>query len=170
MANQLRERLLLQRYIEYRYPQHHVKIGCPLGTVPESLIIEYGRTAALRVARKMRPEVDALVFDGKTLILVEAKIARWVDGLAKLPLYKAMLPDTPELEQYRSWPVKMRLVIPFTQANMELTAQRVGVELEQFSTPEIDEYLTNTLPFYHTAEYKRRRAQVLDTRTALGVE
>ena len=130
----------------------------------------YGAAKGARVYRPWRPEVDALVVLPKEVILIEAKIVRWVDGLAKLPLYKAMLPDTPELEQYRSWPVKMRLVIPFTQANMELTAQRVGVELEQFSTPEIDEYLTNTLPFYHTAEYKRRRAQVLDTRTALGVE
>lgn len=165
-----RERLLLSEYIRLKLPNSIVRQNCPLGIVPESLIIEYGRTAALRVARKMRPEVDALVIEPKRLILIEAKIIRWVDGISKLPLYRALIPDTPELEAYKDREVVCRLVIPFTQENMLSVAARMGVEVVEFSTPAIDEYVRTTLPKYQTAEYKRERAEILRQRDILGVK
>ena len=167
---QQRERALLTAYIESYLRGRQVRQNCPLGIVPESLIIEYGRSAALKVARKMRPEVDALVIAPDALILVEAKVVRWVDGLSKLVLYKALVPDTPELETYAKLPVVMRLVIPFTQDNMRSVAARMGVELVEFTTPAIDEYLNNELPKYNTQEYKRNRADVLKQREILGVK
>ncbi len=115
---QLRERLLLAEYIKAYYSGHRVKSGCPLGQVPESLIFEYGAAKAYKVARPMRPEVDALIWEDKRLILVEAKILRWVDGLSKLPVYSAMVPQTPELQEFVSWPRVLRLVIPFIQESM----------------------------------------------------
>lgn len=166
---QQRERLLLSRYLEKLAPTAIVKQNCPLGIVPESLIIEYGRTQALRVARKMRPEVDALVIEPKQLILIEAKVVRWVDGVSKLALYRALVPDTPELEPYKDRPVNLRLVIPFTQENMLSVARRMGIEVVEFTVPEITEYLTKVLPKYGTAEYKRSRTELLHTRELLGV-
>jgi len=167
---QQRERSLLSEYIRLKLQGLQVKQNCPLGIVPESLIIEYGRTQALRVARKMRPEVDALVIYPDKLVLIEAKVTRWVDGLAHLVVYKALVPDTPELEPYAKRPVIMRMVIPFTQENMRSVAQRMGVEIVEFTTPEVDEYLNKELPKYSTQEYKRRRAEVLRQRAILGVE
>ena len=165
-----RERALLAEYIRLKLPGVQVRQNCPLGIVPESLIVEYGRTAALRVARKMRPEVDALVITPDRLILIEAKILRWVDGLAHLVVYKALVPDTPELEEYAKRPVVMRMVIPFTQENMRSVAERMGVEIDEFTTPAIDQYLTQELPKYSTQEYKRKRAEVMRQREILGVQ
>ena len=165
-----RERLLLSEYIKTLPGDLIVRQNCPLGIVPESLIVEYGRSAALRVARKMRPEVDALVITPARLILIEAKVTRWVDGVSKLALYKALIPDTPELESYQTRLVVMRLVIPFTQDNMLSVAARMGVEVVEFHTPAVDQYLNIELPKYSTAGYKRERAEVLRQRELLGVK
>lgn len=170
MPNFPRERLLIQQYIAAIYPHHRVIFNCPLGPVPESLVIEYGQRTALRVARRMRPAVDVLVFDKRRLILIEAKVAKWLDGIAKLPVYKAMVPLTPELENFNDWQVDMVMCIPFTQDNMLSVANLIGVDVVEFSSPEIDEYLEHTLPNYSTAAYKRRRAEILRTRELLGVE
>ena len=167
---QQRERALLSEYIRLKLQGLQVRRNCPLGTVPESLIVEYGRTQALRVARKMRPEVDALVIAPDKLILIESKVLRWVDGLSHLVVYKALVPDTPELEAYAKLPVVMRMVIPFTQGNMQSVADRIGVEIEVFTTPAIDEYLNKELPKYSTQEYKRKRAEIMRQREILGVQ
>ena len=165
-----RERLLLAEYIRLKLPNSIVRQNCPLGIVPESLIIEYGRTMALRVARKMRPEVDALVIEPKRLILIEAKVVRWVDGVSKLALYRALIPDTPELEVYKDREIVLRMVTPFTQENMLSVAARMGVEIVEFTTPAISEYLRTVLPRYGTSEYKQQRAAILRQREILGVK
>ncbi len=167
---QARERLLLAEYLKAFYPNHRVKQGCPLGPIPESLKFEYGTAKAYRVARPMRPEVDALIYDGSRLILIEAKITRWVDGLSKLPMYAAMIGETEELKEYWGWPRIMRLVIPFVQENMQVTARALGVEIAQYSVPEIDKYLSEELPYYQTAEYRHKRADLLVARRNLGLE
>ena len=167
---QQRERLLLSEYIRLHLQGMIVRQNCPLGLVPESLVADFGPRAALRIARKMRPEVDALVIAPDKLILIEAKVIRWVDGLAKLPLYKALILDTPELVQYKDRPVVMRLIMPYVQENMLSVAARMGVEVVEFTTPEIDHYVQVEIPKYSTAEYKRNRAEVLRQREILGVQ
>jgi len=167
---QQRERALLTAYMQAKLQGLQVRQNCPLGLVPESLVMEYGRTAALRVARKMRPEVDALVIYPDRLVLIEAKIVRWVDGLSKLVVYRALVPDTPELEPYAQRPVVLQLLIPYTQDNMRSVAARLGVELVEFTTPDIDRYLNEELPKYNTSEYKRNRQEVLKQRELLGVQ
>ena len=168
MAEQ-RERLLLAKYLADKYPHHRKQTNVPLGLPHPDLVAEFGRDLALRMGIKMRPNIDAIVWDNKTLILIEAKVIRWIDGLSKLPLYNAMIEDTPELEQYKDWPRIMRLVIPFTQDNMLSIAKKLGVEVVQYSVPEIDDYVQKQLPYYQSADYKRKRAELLATQDALGV-
>jgi hypothetical protein len=165
-----RERLLLTRYIEARYRSNKVALNYPLGPVPDSLVFEYGAGKAYKVGRSMRPEIDALVYDEGTLILVEAKIVRWVDGVSKLPLYKALIASTPELQAYVSWRVEMELVIPFKQPTMVSVAHSMGVKIVEFSVPEIDKYVSETLPYYQTAEYRQKRRSLVETRKSLGLE
>lgn len=168
MAEQ-RERLLLARFLQERYPHHQKQTNAPLGLPAPQLIAEFGLQTALRIGIKMRPNVDAIVWDKPNLLLIEAKIVRWVDGIAKLPFYNALFLDTPEFEQYFDWPRKLILVIPYTQENMLAVARRMGVEVVEYSTPEIDKYLQETLPYYQTGDYKRKRAELTATQEALGV-
>lgn len=165
-----RERQLLAAYLHDKYPHHRKQTNVPLGMPHPDLIAGFGLQTALKMGIKMRPNVDCIVWDKPDLVLIEAKVVRWVDGLAKLPLYNAMIPETPELEQYIDWPRRMVLVIPYTQENMLAVAKRLGIEVVEFSTKEIDDYVQKELPYYQTHDYKRKRAELLATQRALGVE
>jgi hypothetical protein len=83
---------------------------------------------ALRIARPWRPEVDALVIAPKELILVEAKVFKYMDGLSKLPVYRDLIDSTPELEQYKKLPRRMQLLLPAKLDWVETAAKAVGVE------------------------------------------
>lgn len=165
-----RERLLLAKYLQDRFPHHRKHTNAPLGMVDEELIATFGLQMALKMGIKQRPMIDAIVWDNKTLLFIEAKLRGWIDGLAKLPLYKMLADETPELAEFAEWPRRMVMVIPYTNNNMRYLAKRLGVEIDIFSTPEIDEYMNVTLVQYQSADYKRKIAELRATRRALGVE
>jgi hypothetical protein len=166
---QMRERRLISEYVAERFSKDRVILGCPLGSAPEKLIATLGPRRALRVARGLRPEVDALVVRGQQLIMVEAKIRAWVDGIAKLPLYKSLVPTTPELEQYKDYPVEMRLCFPWYSETIDQAAKNLGVVLDVYHKPWIDEYLEE-LGKYWSGEYITARAEKRRMREILGVE
>jgi len=166
---QQRERRLVSEYVAERFPRARVIMGCPLGPAPEKLVATLGPRKALRVARGLRPEVDALVIENHRLIMVEAKIRAWIDGIAKLPVYKSLVPTTPELEQYTDYPVEMRLCFPWHSETIEAAAKNLGVVLDVFHKPWIDEYLEE-LGKYWSGEYITGRAEKKRMREILGVE
>jgi len=94
-----------------RWPKAIVKFRCPLGPIPEEVKKAHGETAALKIYRPWRPEVDALVIEPGAVTLVEAKIQKFMDGLSKLPIYKSLIPSTPELREWKHLPVLMVLLI-----------------------------------------------------------
>jgi hypothetical protein len=166
---QQREGRLIAEYIAEKFPGARVTFGCPLGPIPEKMIATLGPRKALRFARGLRPEVDALAIQDHKLIMVEAKIQRWVDGIAKLPVYKSLVPTTPELEPYWHYEVEMRLCFPWTSETIEEAARNAGVVLDIFHPPWIDDYL-NELSKYWSGEYRARRAEKKRMREIFGLE
>lgn len=164
-----REREMIRAYIAQRYPDQHVIFGCPLGPVPEVLTVAWGARKALRVGRGLRPEVDALVIQNRSLIMVEAKVVKWMDGLSKLPVYKGLVPTTPELEEYRGYPVRMILCTPWANESIRASAEGVGVEIDEFSTPEVDAYIEE-MGKYWSREYQAARQEKKRAREILGLE
>ncbi|MBU2060205.1 MAG: hypothetical protein KKB38_21040 [Gammaproteobacteria bacterium] len=164
-----RERDLIRHYVVARYPERRVILGCPLGPVPERLIATWGARKALRVGRGLRPEVDALIFEDSKLVLIEAKILKWLDGLAKLTLYKSLIPSTPELQEYRDWPVEMVLCTPWSMESIEEAARASGIRIDVFITTDIQEYVEE-LGKYWTSDYKARREERKRAREALGLD
>lgn len=164
-----RERQFIVDYITARFPNKRVIFGCPLGPVPEKLIATWGRAKALKVARGLRPEVDALVFDDQTLIFVEAKIREWLDGISKLPVYAKMTDDTPELQEVRERKRRMVLAIPYTSETMESAARAAGVEVDVFTTPDVENYLRETEKYW-TPEWKHAQAERKRLLQLLGLE
>lgn len=166
---QPRERRLIAEYVALKFPDRRVTLGCPLGPaiyrgedVGDDLL-------ALAMSRPWRLEVDALVVMDNALLLIEGKIQKWVDGMAKLPLYGSLVDATPELARYQGWERKLRLVIPWTMPQMEATAQNLGVELDVFAPDWIHEYVA-TLQSYWTREYQEARQGKIALRRRLGVE
>jgi len=114
-------------YVTKTWPEAPVRYRCPLGPIPEEFMKIYGRERAIRVYRPWRPEVDALVRWRRKLILLEAKIFKYMDGLSKLPVYKALIPETPELREYWDWTVDMILLIPTKIPWVIAAGRRTGV-------------------------------------------
>jgi len=100
-------------YCAEHYPKAEVRLGCPLGGIPKETLRDYGVLKGLRVYRPWRPEVDACVILHNMLILIEAKIFKYMDGLSKLPVYKALVAQTPELKHVANRPIYMKLLIPY---------------------------------------------------------
>lgn len=164
-----RERRLIVEYITERFPKDRVIFGCALGPAPEKLVATLGPRQALRMVRGLRPEVDALVIQNHHLVMVEAKIRAWVDGIAKLPLYKSLVATTPELVDYQSYDIEMRLCFPWYSETIEQAAKNLGVVLDVFHKPWIDDYLEE-LGKYWSGEYIAQRAEKKRMRGIFGLE
>ncbi len=144
-------------------------MGCPLGPVPELIIAQYGFREALRVARGIRPEVDALVIRKPHLILIEAKIFKWLDGIAKLPVYEGLLKSTPELAQYKEYDHSMILCTPWTTETINAAATAQNVKIDVFNPPWIQGYVEE-MHKYWTVEYRTARAEKMRLRKVFGLE
>jgi len=119
----------VSEYIVKHYPKYPVKLRCPLGPIPENLKKIHGEEKAIRVYRPWRPEVDALVIMPGALLLIEAKIFKYMDGLSKLPVYASLVPATPELKEYKDMPVKMQLLVPVDIPWVRTACQKMGVDM-----------------------------------------
>lgn len=117
-------------YCAEHYPSAEVRLGCPLGGIPRETLRDYGLLKGLRVYRPWRPEVDAVIILKNMLILIEAKIFKYMDGLAKLPVYKALILKTPELKHVAHRPQYMKLLIPHKIPWVLEAAEGVGVTVE----------------------------------------
>lgn len=163
------ETRMLSEYLLTKFPTYRAAIGFPVGPEigPSQQLIGQGKRLA--VSRPWRPEVDALVWFDGVLLLIEAKVMDYFSGLGKLPLYKALIPTTPELAEWRSWEVRMRLVVPRARPWLNSTAEAVGAEIDLFDPPWLRDYY-DYRDQYWTAAYRTQRQQVLDARRAAGLE
>ncbi len=98
---------MVSEYLISAYAKFPSIMDVPLGKVDETLMAEQGYKRATGLMRPYRPAVDAVVILPRYLVLIEAKVWNVVNGLAKLPLYKSLVPFTPELKQYSGKEVLM---------------------------------------------------------------
>jgi len=122
-------------YIKEYYPDAEVRLRCPLGSIPAELVEFYGPAKAAKVYRPSRLEVDALVIEPDELILIEAKIFKYMDGLSKLPIYKAAARKAPELQVFKDRPIRMHLLLPVAIPSIVEVAPDVGVEVKTAAPP-----------------------------------
>ena len=152
-----------------RYPDFTFIMKQPLGMVSEELMKTEGYDRAIKVMRPFRPEVDAVVILPHFLLLIEAKVWSVVDGLAKLPLYKSLVPTTPELKKYMPREVMMQLVVGWTNTNLQIMARDMDVEVKLFRPDWLVE-VVDGLHKYWTREYQNARDEKLKMQRYFGVE
>ena len=146
------------------YPRNIVKLRCPLGPIPEELVKLHGMAKAIKVHRPWRPEVDALVILPGAIRLIEAKIQKFMDGLAKLPVYKALVPTTPEMKAWRDLEIQMLLLIPTRIGWIMTAAEKMGVMVSteapdfiKMAWQERDKYWTK--PHMKKREERKKKLQ-----------
>ena len=160
---------MLSEYLLKTYPKYPQLIAQPLGVVSDSLMAQVGYKAAIGYSRPSRPEVDAVVILPRYLILIEAKVWNIVNGLAKIPLYKSLVPSTPELKPYLDKEIIMELVVGWLDPNLETMARDMGVRVVVYNPPWLSE-IVNGLHNYWTKEYREARDEKLKLREYFGVE
>lgn len=163
------ETRMLSEYLLNQYGKFSFIMDIPLGKVDEGLMASQGYQQAINMSRPFRPRADAIVILPRYLVLVEAKVWSAVNGLAKLPLYKSLVPFTPELKQYLPREVLMELVVGSTPANLEIMAREQNVKLVVF-TPDWLKEVVDSMNKYWTPEYQRQRQEKLALREYFGVE
>jgi hypothetical protein len=155
--------------VAVKFPGLRVATGFPLGPAEIGGDIRMTHGQILAAARPWRPEVDALVWFNGALLLIEAKVAEYVTGLAKLPFYKSLVPSTPELAQWADWEVRMRLVVPRSKPWVDIMAEQAGVEVDLFEPDWMVEYWEYR-DRYWSAEYRTAREDRNRRRAAAGLE
>ena len=163
------ETRLLAEYLKENYSDFSFIMKQPLGAVPEELLQKEGYKRGMGIIRPFRPEVDAVVILPRYLVLVEAKVWSIVNGLAKLPLYKSLVPVTPELKQYMPRDVIMQLVVGWTNPNLQIMARDIDVEVKVYCPDWLQEVVED-MHKYWTREYQDLRQKKLRMREYFGVE
>ena len=163
------EKRLIAEYLKANYSQFPFISGQPLGMVSPELMAQEGYEKAIRMSRPNRPEVDAIVLHPKWLIMIEAKVWHIVDGMAKLPLYKSLVPFTPELKQYLGREIIMELVVPWSNPNLEIMCRGADIRLHVYKPAWIDE-VVRRVQEYGTRDYRLEREKRLRNRELLGLE
>lgn len=163
------ETRMVSEYIKTNYSQFPSIMAQPLGGVPNALMETEGYQRALGVMRPFRPEVDAIVILPNHLLIIEAKVWQVMNGLAKLPMYKSLVPFTPELKEYMPRDVLMELVVGWTSPNLELMANDHGIAVKVFCPDWLKEVVAD-MHHYWTKEYREQRERKLQLREYFGVE
>ena len=163
------ETRMVAEYLVQAYPKFSTITAVPLGKIDNALMAQAGYQKAIGLSRPYRPEADAIVILPNYLLLVEAKVWNVVNGLAKLPLYKSLIPFTPELQQYMPRDILMELVVGSTNSNLEIMARDMGVAIKVYSPPCLQD-VVQSMNLYWTADYQAERQRKLAMRKTLGVD
>lgn len=154
-------------YIKTYYPDEEARLRCPLGPIPEELKKLYGPAKAARVYRPSRPEVDACVVLPGAILLIEAKIQKYMDGLSKLPVYAALVPKTPEMMPLLPRPILKHLLIPVPIPWVVAAAPEMGVEVKTVA-PDWVIQIWEERDLYWTPESRMRRMERKELLKKLG--
>lgn len=160
---------LVAEYLKATYSKFPCIQSQPLGIVNEKILAELGYAKGMAIQRPRRPCVDAVVILPRYIVLIEAKVWNIVSGLGKLPLYKSLVPLTPELKEYQPRETIMELVVGWTNPNLEVMARDAGVQIRTY-TPDWLKEVVDGMQKYWTAEYRIAREEKLRMREILGVE
>jgi len=157
----------VSEYVLLKFPDDIVQFRCPLGRVPESMIKELGLAKAVGAYRPYRPEVDALVITDTHVVLVEGKIFKVMDGLSKLPIYRSLVKETPELDLYKNFPTRAILVTPKRPTVYGGVAREQSIEIDLFMPDWLEEYYQQQ-ERYWTAEARLKRLERKEVLKGLG--
>lgn len=160
---------MVSEYLLRDYPNFATRTAVPLGAIDDKLAATQGMARAIGMSRPYRPEADALVFLPRHLVLIEAKVWNVINGLSKLPLYKSLLPVTPELAQYRNYEIIMELVVGQTNSNLETMAASLGVRVKLYNPAWLQDVVAG-INHYWTKEYQEERQRIIETRRTFGLE
>lgn len=136
-----RERRYVPEYVNERYPERiAVFYNMAIGPAPEELA-QRNPEIPLAHFRRWRFWIDAVVILKDRMLLLEGKLRKPAEGLGQLLLYRALLPQTPELEPYKLLPIDMVLITPRPDPRVIGVANSLGINIVIWTKPWVQDYL-----------------------------
>ncbi len=135
------ETRLLHEWVAMRYPAAQVFYELRLGPTDRSLV---GRVVTPELERMLRVAnwyADALILTQVEGLMVEAKVEPKPRAVGEVLWYMELLLTTPDLAPYRHIPVSPVCLFAERDVRFEAWARRLGVRVEIFSPPWIEDYL-----------------------------
>lgn len=163
------ERRYIADYMVQEFPQGGYGFNVPLGPVGSTAVESLGYEAAARLYRPYRPEIDAVKYNQDGLILLEAKIFKTADAIAKLLFYGGLVESTEELRPWWGKPVELRLVTPRMHGVLEEIAKLNGITVALFITSAAEAH-AKKYERYWTPEYQEERARRKAIMAAVGLD
>lgn len=163
------EQRYVSDYVLEKYPHATHKFRCPLGSVPEMWIREMGLGKAIKTYRPYRPECDAAVITADEIVLIEGKLFKVMDGLSKLPIYRSLIAETPEFDEYKTLPVKAVLVTPKEPGWSKRVAEENNVIIDIYIPDWIRDYYEQQEKYW-TAEERFKRIKRKGVLEGLGYD
>lgn len=164
-----REPRYVAEYVMTRFPRSRAVFNVPLGAVPAELVAEHGAQGAAARFRPFRPRIDALVWDGGGLILLEGEIDTPRNGISDLLFYRPLVDQTPELAEAAALPRRLLLVIPWLPDWLQHAASSWGLEVEVYAPAWMADHVRKTQE-YHTQPWRERRAARAQVLRAQGLD
>lgn len=136
-----RERRYVPEYVNEAFPNRvAVFYNMAVGPPPEDLYKAHPEIP-LEHFRRWRFWIDAVVILPDKMILLEGKLRKPAEGLGQLLLYRALLPQTPELKPYINLPIEMRLITPRPDPRVIGVAASLGITVDIYSPQWAIDYL-----------------------------
>lgn len=142
---------MVSSYIAWAYPNDQVMVRVRLGAIEPRLGQESMTAAELAMVGSFRRWADAVVIQANQLILIEGAIRPSLGDISQMLGYKLLMPLTPELDQWKTLPIRMELVAAIEDPVVSMLARDHGINFIMFTTPETDEYIGKILPRFQRA-------------------
>lgn len=136
---------MLHEFIAERFPGRDVVFNVRVGDISPEEKADAGDSALrLNAYRARLPRADAIVFDGSTVWIIEAKLEAEQKGAAQLTTYRMLLPKTPVFaERAAGKKVRTLLVLGRESKIMEDLCRELGHEFVVSRKAWSDEYLAS---------------------------
>lgn len=138
---QQRERRLLAEWLALRWPDARVQQQVRLGAYQPSISTSGLDRTEIKALGVWRRYADAIVYERSRLVLIEASIPADVGYVARLQLYKRLVPLTPELEEFRSLPVAMLYLCAIEDPIVTAIAREAGIAVEVYQPSWVAEFI-----------------------------
>jgi hypothetical protein len=145
------ETRLVAEYLAVHYPDKRALQRVRVGRIPSELPQGGLSPEELRMLGVWRRWVDAVVFDGPTVLLIEAAIRPDPGDISQLDLYMRLFPTTPEFSDVRPADLRGGLVYAIDDPPVRSLARDRGYTVAIFRPPWVDDYLRGLFPRHRRA-------------------
>lgn len=140
------EARFLGEWLTTHRPEARVLTHVRVGPISPSLSTLPLSAAEMRAIGLWRRWVDALVILPDRMELVEAKMLQSAAQISQLELYAHLLPQTPELEEFRGRPVDKIALVAVEDPAATYIARRVGIRVIVSPPDWLEEWIEAGMP------------------------